>query len=109
MVKIHSCSICNYSTTKHCNFKRHMKSTRHMNNVLVLTPQKNEEIPHKNEEIPHKNEELVEIFKCPYCNKDSTKKNKSRHLKICKEKIKKENDNKKKQSICKYNVKRRNS
>ena len=107
MTKKHNCDACNYSTHKHSNLVRHMKTDKHKRTVMKLSNEKssnysskNEECSSKNEEYSSKNEECSiddeeldnkkynpkEILKCTYCGKNITKGNKSRHFKTCKNK-----------------------
>jgi hypothetical protein len=67
---MHSCSICNYLTTSHHNFKKHLKTKKHLNLVKQLTPPPVRDVIN---------------FTCTYCSRMySYKSNLNRHLKTCK-------------------------
>jgi hypothetical protein len=83
----HECKLCKYSTIRHSSLTKHFQSKKHMGNVVSKT----------SAEEDNKNN-AKDKMECIYCSIIILKKNKSRHLKVCKQKeneliiITKEND-----------------
>ena len=92
-MKKYSCHLCKFKTTKLYDFKRHLKTKKHMskkdnnNNINNIT-QKNEYFTLENEYFTQKNE-YKNPLQCSYCNKTfSRKQYVTRHHPVCKEKKK---------------------
>ena len=82
MVKTHTCIECNYSTTKHCNYKKHLLTNKHKTRCKTTPPPISEVIPPNSEVIPPKSE-VSKSSTCQYCKKVILKKNRARHLTRC--------------------------
>jgi hypothetical protein len=84
----HHCEICNYMTSKISNYKNHIKSRKHINNMI----RNNDNLSIISENISYIQEEIN--IKCMYCNMTfKTVRNRSRHESTCSLRKVKETEN----------------
>jgi len=101
---LYKCEYCNYESNLLGNYKRHIKSKKHLlkinnidNNIVILgeksqnEPKMSQYMPKMSrlmsQNEPEKSQKCKNVFKCSYCNENfKTKANKRRHeLHRCKE------------------------
>ena len=76
MRKIYNCNTCNYETGVHCNYKKHLQTKKHIQNI-------------NRTDIRSFPKNGSNKYKCKYCNKSISQKNHvQRHYDACKNKIK---------------------
>lgn len=68
MDKVHYCNSCDYKTDRLSSYKKHLTTTKHQINEM---------------------NDMANKFNCQYCNKVFLKKNKIRHIDLCKKKYEK--------------------
>jgi hypothetical protein len=81
MSNLYSCIDCNYETDRLSNYKRHLKSSKHLKMINLKSDDSYLKVraSTRRPEIPK--------LKCIYCDKLISKTNISKHISICKVKI----------------------
>ena len=76
------CQFCDYSTSRTCNYKKHLLSKRHLRNA---SPSVTETSPKVAKSEQKSDEKIKKIYICEKCNKEYKSRNGLwKHKKICK-------------------------